>query len=131
MEHSIAVKVGTVSKIILECPRAVMSIKLFKTRVDVDSPVPFKECDVEFVVIEPGVYAVNIPHTDIGDILYKVVPAGDKGVIFRYKVVEKLDTDIINDAIIKLNTVINNMEDGTDDDLVEIKDMLNLINARI
>lgn len=132
-QNSHKVKVGTEETFIIQNVGGMDNITIDKTKITLGSPSPFEESDVEFTVLDNGLYALKLRFDEIGEFLYRVTTSDDV-ILIKVIVLEALESDLVVALLREINNNVLAMQENEvedDDRLDKILEYLKIINVRI
>lgn len=131
-------KKGTNTKLIINSATSIDSSALTVERLSLDNPQQFEETEGEFETVAEGVYTVNVKFPEMGTFLYRVKRENEVLEIYKVKVVETTENDLIKEQLNMIHESIQNLysenEDDSDDilkKLNKIEKIISFINGRI
>lgn len=126
-------KLGTTEKFVIHTNSGINNVKVERTNISLDSPMPFEECGGEFTIIDVGTYSLTITFDELGEFLYRVT-APDDLFLFKFKVVEQTEHEMVMEVLRDISGDLKTMveEDLVDDErLDKILKVVKMINYRM
>ncbi len=126
-------KLGSTEKIVIHTNSGINSVKVERTKISLDSPMPFEECGGEFKIIDVGTYSLDITFDELGEFVYRVT-APDDLFIFKFHVVEQTEHELIIELLKDISGDLKTMVEGDlvdDERLDRILKTVKMINYRM